>query len=65
MSHIEEHHFEVLKVKHADSRIESMYLPVKDDARADIYNEIVPGTSITANMLSYLMFNRFQMSTPA
>lgn len=65
MSHIEEHHFEVFKVKHADSRIESMYLPMKDDARADIYNETVPGTSITANMLSYLMFNLFQMSTPA
>lgn len=65
VSHIEEHHFEVLKVKHADGRIESMYLPMKDDAQADIYNEIVPGTSITANMLLYLMFNRFQMSTPA
>ena len=65
VSYIEEHHFEVLKVKHADGRIESMFLPMKDDARADIYNEIVPGTSITANMLSYLMFNRFQMSTPA
>ena len=33
VSHIEEHHFEVLKVKHADGRIESMYLPMKDDAR--------------------------------
>ena len=65
VSHIEEHHFEVLKVKHADGRIESMYLLMKDDARADIYNEIVPGISVTANMLSYLMFNRFQMSTPA
>lgn len=65
VSRIEEHHFEVLKVKHADGRIESMYLPMNDDAQADIYNEIVPGTSITANMLSYLMFNRFQMSTPA
>ena len=65
VSHIEEHHFEVLKVKHADGRIESMFLPMKDDARADLYNEIVPGTSITADMLSYLMFNRFQMSTPA
>ena len=59
VSHIEEHHFEVLKVKLADGRIESMYLPMKDDTQADIYNEIVPGTSITANMLSYLMFNRF------
>ena len=65
VSRIEEHHFEVLKVKRADGKIESMYLPMKDDAQADIYNEIVPGTSITANMLSYLMFNRFQMSTPA
>ena len=65
MSHIEEHHFEVLKVKHADGRIESMFLPMKDDSRTGIYNEIVPGTSITANMLSYLTFNRFQMSTPA
>ena len=65
VSHIEEHHFEVLKVKHADGRIESMFLPMKDDVRASLYDEIVPGTSITANMLSYLMFNRFQMSTPA
>ena len=65
MSHIEEHHFEVLEVKHAGGRIESMYLPMKDDTRADIYNEIVPGISITVNMLSYLMFNRFQMSTLA
>ena len=38
---------------------------MKDDVRASLYDEIVPGTSITANMLSYLMFNRFQMSTPA
>lgn len=65
VSHIEEHHFEVLKVKHADGRIESMFLPMKDDVRASLYDEIVPGTSITANMLSYLTFNRFQMSTPA
>ena len=26
VNHIEEHHFEVLKVKHADGRIESMFL---------------------------------------
>lgn len=40
VSYIEEHHFEVLKVKHADGRIESMFLPMKDDVRADIYNEL-------------------------
>lgn len=65
VSPIEEHHFEVLKVKHADGRIESMFLPMKDDVQASLYDEIVPGTSITASMLSYLMFNRYQMSTPA
>ncbi len=59
VSHIKELHFEVFKVKHADGRIESMYLPMKDDARADICNEIVSGTSIAVSMLSYLMFNRF------
>jgi hypothetical protein len=55
----------VFKVKYADGKIESMYLPVKDDIQADICTEIVPGTSITANKLSYLMFNCFQMSKPA
>lgn len=51
VSHIEEHHFELLKVKHTDDRIESMFLPMKDDVQADIYNKILPGTSITTNML--------------
>ena len=37
---------------------------LKDDTQVDIYNEIVPDTSITANMLSLLIFNRFQMSIP-
>ena len=41
VSHIEEHHFEVLKVKHADGRIESMFLPMKDDVRASLYDENV------------------------
>lgn len=65
VSYIEEHHFEVLKVKHADGRIENMYLPMKDDAQACLYDEVVPGTHITANLLSYLIFNRYQMATPA
>lgn len=65
VSHIEEHHFEVLKVKHADGRIESMYLPMKDDEQACLYDEVVPGTHITVNLLSHLIFNRYQMATPA
>lgn len=65
VSHIEEHHFEVLKVKHADGRIENMYLPMKDDSQSYLYDEVVPGTHITASLLSYLIFNRYQMATPA
>ena len=65
VSHIEEHHFEVLKVKHADGRIENLYLPMKYDAQACLYDEVVPGTHITANLLSFLIFNRYQMAIPA
>ena len=65
VSHIEEHHFEELKIKHPDGRIEKIYLPIKDEPGAELYEEIVPGTHITANFLSYLLFNRYQMATPA
>lgn len=65
VSHIEEHHFEELKIKHPDGRIEKIYLPIKDEPGAELYEEIVPGTHITANLLSYLLFNRYQMATPA
>ena len=65
VSHIEEHHFEVLKVKHADGIIERMYLPMKDDVQACLYDKVIPGTHITVNLLSYLIFKRYQMATPA
>lgn len=32
---------------------------------AGIYDEIVPGTGVTASLLSWLIFNRYQMATPA
>jgi exonuclease VII small subunit len=65
ISRIEEHHFEVLKVKYADGHIRSVYLPIPGEAGAELYDEVVPGTHITASLLSYLLFNRFQMATPA
>ena len=64
VSHIEEHHFEVLKVKHADGRIESMFLPMKDDVRASLYDETDWYKHYGKHAL-HLMFNRFRMSTPA
>lgn len=61
---IEEHHFEVLKVKYPDGSIRQLYLPCDDDNQAHLYNEVVPGTHITASLLSYLLFNRYQMCSP-
>lgn len=65
ISQIVEHHFEHLKVKYADGRIETVYLAHVDDAESGVYKEIVPGTHITANLLSYLLFNKYQMSSPS
>ncbi|MCS2660611.1 MULTISPECIES: IS66 family transposase [Bacteroides] len=61
---IEEHHFEVLKVKYLDGSIKHVYLPCDDDNQAHLYNEVVSGTHITASLLFYLLFNRYQMCSP-
>ena len=63
--HIEEHHFERLKVRYADGSVHVVYLPKDDDDQACLYDEIVPGTGVTVNLLSFLIFNRYQMCTPA
>lgn len=65
VSHIEEHHFEELKIKHPDGRIEKIYLPIKDEPSTELYKEILPDTHITANLQSYLLFNCYQMAIPA
>ena len=62
---IQEHHFERLKVRYPDGTVKVVYLPYDKDEQAHIYNEVVPGTGVTANLLSYLLFNRYQMATPA
>lgn len=64
VNQIEEHHFEVLKVKYPDGSIKQVYLPCDDDAQSHLYDEVVPGTHITASLLSYLLFNRYQMCSP-
>lgn len=65
ISQIVEHHFERIKVKYLDGKIATVFIPFADDAQASLYAEIVLGTHVTANLLSYLLFNRYQMSTPA
>lgn len=64
-SRIIEHHFERLKVKYSDGRIETLFLAEANDLESCLYDEIVPGTHVTANLLSYLLFNKYQMSTPS
>lgn len=64
VNYIEEHHFERVKVKYPDGRIRTVYLPEDDDTRAHLYNEVVPGTHITAFLLAFLLFNRYQMASP-
>lgn len=61
---IEEHHFEVLKVKYPDGGISQVYLPCDADAQSHLYDEVVPGTHITSSLLSYLLFNRCRMYSP-
>ena len=64
VNYIEEHHFERVKVKYPDGRIRTVYLPEDNDTRAHLYNEVVPGTHITASLLAFLLFNRYQMASP-
>ena len=61
---IEEHRFEILKLKYPDGSIRQVYLPCDDDSQSHLYDEVVPGTHITASLLSYLLFNRYQMCSP-
>ncbi|MBE6283177.1 MAG: IS66 family transposase [Mediterranea massiliensis] len=62
---IVEHDFEEITYKTADGRIVTSYFPMSDDKESRIYNECVQGTHATANLLSTLAFNRYQMATPA
>jgi len=51
-------------VKYPDGSIRQVYLPCDDDAQLHLYYEVVPGTHTTASLLSYLLFNHYQMCSP-
>ena len=65
VSKIVEHHFEMVRYMTKDGKFHTDYFPMENEAGTEVINEIIPGTHITAGMLSYLIFNRFEMSTPA
>lgn len=65
VSKVVEHRFEIIKYKTPDGRFHTDYFPMDNEDGTEKYKETIPGTHVTANLLSYLIFNRFEMSTPA
>ena len=63
VSYIEEHHFERLKVL-LPSGEEKVVVCPKDAMGKRLLEEVVPGTHITATLLSNMIFNRYQMCCP-
>jgi len=61
---IVEHEFECITYRTKEGKAETKYFPMADDKQAHIYNEVVPGTHATAEMLSHLAFGCHQMCTP-
>ena len=62
----EEHHFERLLVKLPNGKTKSITIPADDDLEGNkILEELVPGTGITATLLSFIIFNQFIMASPA
>lgn len=59
-----EHDIEVLVYKTADGKVKTAYLPYKDDDASKGKVSPVPGTHATSGLLSYIAFNKYQMSTP-
>lgn len=61
---LEEHHFQKVRVEYPDGRRETITLPADDEGK-EILEELVPGTGITATLLSFMIFNRYIMASPA
>ena len=59
-----EHDVEVLVYKTADGKLVTAYLPYKEDNACQGETSQFPGTHATSGLLSYIAFNKYQMSTP-
>ena len=59
-----EHDVEVLVYKTADGKVVTAYLPYNDDNACKGETSQFPGTHATSGLLSYIAFNKYQMSTP-
>ena len=61
---LEEHHFRKIRVEYADGTRKTITVP-SDEEGKEILEELVPGTGITATLLSFMIFNRYIMASPA
>ena len=59
-----EHDVEVLVYKTVDGQVVTAYFPYKDDNACKGETSQFPGTHATSGLLSYIAFNKYQMSTP-
>lgn len=59
-----EHDIEVLVYKTADGKVVTAYLPYNNDNACEGKTSRFPGTHATSSLLSYVAFNKYQMSTP-
>jgi hypothetical protein len=59
-----EHDVEVLVYKTSEGKVVTAYLPYKDDNACKGETSQFPGTHATSGLLSYIAFNKYQMSTP-
>ena len=61
---LEEHHFQKIRVEYADGTRKTITVPADEEGK-EILDELVPGTGITATLLSFMIFNRYIMASPA
>jgi len=59
-----EHDVEVLVYKTVEGQVVTAYLPYSDDNACKGESSQFPGTHATSGLLSYIAFNKYQMSTP-
>jgi len=62
---VEEHWFEEVVLTYPDGHTETYFMPQENDKEAYLYDEIVPGTHVTADFLTEETSNMFDMACPA
>lgn len=62
---VEEHWFEEVVLTYPDGHTETYFMPLENDKEAYLYDEIVPGTHVTADFLTEETSNMYDMACPA